>query len=152
MQRNFETILAREGLHQALRFLNARTPYRFTGVYRYDGETLRNLALFDRRSPEEDQGADAPMRETYCAIAQDAGGELVVANGRDDTRFPWMQANAVVSYCGAVIEDGDGEPFGTICHFDLDPCEAIPSEVAVLKDIGGVVLRHWNSTSGMPAR
>ena len=29
------------------------------------------------------------------------------------------------------------------------PGEAIPSEIAVLKDIGGVVLRHLNSTSGV---
>ena len=33
-----------DGVHAALRYLNSRTPHRFTGVYRYDGDVLRNMA------------------------------------------------------------------------------------------------------------
>ena len=50
------------GLHAALALLNARTVHRFTGIYRYDGDTLRNVALFDRFAPDDvEHGADAPM-------------------------------------------------------------------------------------------
>lgn len=57
----------REGVHAALRYLNSRTPHRFTGVYRYDGEMLRNMALFDRFEPDQQRGGDIPMADgTLC--------------------------------------------------------------------------------------
>jgi hypothetical protein len=34
--------LEEDGLHGALALVNGRTPHRFTGVYRYDGEMPRN--------------------------------------------------------------------------------------------------------------
>jgi hypothetical protein len=60
-------VALRDGLHTALRYLNSRTPHRFTGVYRYDGEVLRNMALFDRSAPETQRGIDIPMADAYCA-------------------------------------------------------------------------------------
>lgn len=47
----FEQTLRQRGLHAALGLLNAATPYRLTGVYRFDGDLVRSVALFDRKNP-----------------------------------------------------------------------------------------------------
>ncbi len=120
------------GLHAALGFLNSRTPHRFTGVYQYDDQILRNRALFDRWDPSVTSGPDAPMRETFCALVPASGTSLEVVDGRADKRFPWMSGNAVVCYCGAMIQGPDGTPFGTVCHFDLQPCEAGSTQIPLL--------------------
>lgn len=125
----FEQTLRASGLHAALGVLNARTTHRFTGVYRYDGDWLRNVALFDRWNPRSEGGADAPMRETFCAIVPSQGLALEVVDGSTDARFPWMNENAVVSYCGTLIRSETGDSFGTLCHFDLSRCEAAASQL-----------------------
>ncbi len=124
--------LRTSGLHAALALLNARTVHRFTGVYRYDGDTLRNVALFDRFAPDVERGVDAPMIATYCAIVPSVGASLEVADGRSDSRFPWMQDNSVVYYCGVQICDDAGAPVGTLCHFDLQRCETPSSELPLM--------------------
>jgi hypothetical protein len=126
---DFERTLRSSGLHPALGLLNARTAHRFTGVYRFDGDWLRSVALFDRWNPEGFRGADAPMRETFCAIVPTQGSTLEVVDGATDKRFPWMSENAVVSYCGTLIRSDAGDPFGTLCHFDMSRCEAASSQL-----------------------
>jgi hypothetical protein len=135
----FRDVLGASGLHEALRYLNGRTPYRFTGVYRYDGDTLRNVALFDRWDPEARRGSDAPINETFCAIVRDEGAWLEVEDGPLDERFPWMQDNAVVCYSGALIRGHDGEPFGSLCHFDVNRVQQTSSDVALLQQAGRMI-------------
>lgn len=64
----FTEHLRRHGVHGALQYLNNRTPHRYTGVFRFDDDMLRNEALFDRYQPELTKGEDAPMAATYCAL------------------------------------------------------------------------------------
>lgn len=128
-----ESALRTSGVHGALGVLNRRVPHRFTGIYRFDGDTLRNVALFDRWTPDQPDGADAPMGETFCAIVQKLDQPVQVTDGAQDERFPWMQANPVASYCGAPIRDAEGMAVGTLCHFDLEPCQAIATEVPLLE-------------------
>lgn len=131
---DFERTLSSSGLHAALGLLNARTTHRFTGVYRFDGDWLRNVALFDRWNPQAAGGVDAPMRETFCAILPTQGATLEVVDGSTDGRFPWMSENAVMSYCGALIRAESGDPFGTLCHFDMSRCEAASSQLFPLME------------------
>lgn len=131
--------LAAGGLFAALRTLNQRAPHRFTGVYRYDGDTLRNVALFDRWHPEAERGTDAPMAETFCALVPSQGMSLEVVDGTTDKRFPWMRDNDVVCYCGALLRDEAGTPWGTVCHFDLQPCEAARSILPEMLAVSALV-------------
>lgn len=128
-------LLDSNDIHGVLRKLNSRTSFRFTGLYVFDGDTLRNFALFDRWSPAETKGADAPMSETYCAIAGRLNRGLEVEDGQADDRFPWMQGNPVLSYCGVPIHAPDGQAVGTVCHFDLQSCEAPDTEVELLQGV-----------------
>lgn len=136
----FNELLRTRGAHAALGFLNARTTHRFTGIYRFDGEWLRNLALFDRWNLQVTRGEDAPMRQTFCALVSGQGTSLEVLDGSVDPRFPWMNDNAVVSYCGALIAI-DGVPAGTLCHFDVKRCESASSELPLLAAAGPALYR-----------
>lgn len=73
-------ILADSGLHQVLGFLNARTRYRFTGVYHVEPPLLRNVHLFDRENPTLDcSGAVTPLDETYCSITSSRSAPFATA-------------------------------------------------------------------------
>ncbi|WP_354353170.1 hypothetical protein [Pontibacter aydingkolensis] len=65
---NFKVILESSGVHSALKFLNNRTPHRYTGIYKYDGATLRNIVLYDSYDQELQKGEDTPISATYCSL------------------------------------------------------------------------------------
>ena len=60
----FQNELHQHGMHAALKYLNSRTPHQYSGVFRFDGATLRNEVLYDRYHPELLKGDDAPMITT----------------------------------------------------------------------------------------
>lgn len=138
----FESVLSGEGLHAALAFLNQRTAFRFTGLYRFDGDMLRNVALFDRWHPAQTSGEDAPTAQTFCAIVGDLLRPLEVVDGRTDDRFPWMKQNAVVSYCGVPVFDDRQKAVGTLCHFDLRPCQAAISQLPLMEGAAEMLLPY----------
>lgn len=140
-------ILSRNGLHAALKLLNARTPFRFTGVYRFDGSLLSNVALYDRWATDQPRGGDAPIGETYCAITGKLNDSLVVSDGRRDPRHPWMRGNSVVSYCGVPIRAESGIAIGTLCHFDDKPCQSHGREATFLMCIADA-FRPWVLAAG----
>ena len=120
--RTFARMLDRSGLHAALEWLNARARYRFTGVYRFDGAVLRNVALFDRENPLMHLGNDAVLRETYCGLVAAARAPFETADGRRDPRARLLPAReTVLAYCGVPVMTGDAGCVGTLCHFDPRP-------------------------------
>ena len=127
-------ILSSQGLHEALRFLNSRTAHRFSALYRFDSPTLRNIALFDSDSPDVKKGDDAPMAETYCSIVGQLSRSFTTEDTRRDDRLRIHPArNTVISYCGVLLRDAEGRPFGTLCHFDLVPCEVPIREMPLME-------------------
>jgi hypothetical protein len=128
----FVEALGSGGLSGALAFLNARTPHRFSGVFRFDGDMLRSVALFDKWDPEVQAGEDLPVADAYCAHLRGTGENIEVSDGRRDARVSWMSASPVVSYCGALIQDANHAPWGALCHFDTAPCQAKSSDMPLL--------------------
>jgi PAS domain S-box-containing protein len=127
-------ILSTQGLHDALRFLNSRTPHRFTGLYRFEPPTLRNLALFDSEAPTVTKGDDAPMVATYCSIVgKQERGFTTEDTQRDDRLRTHPARDTVISYCGVLLRDAEGRPFGSLCHFDLVPCEVPIREMPLME-------------------
>ena len=146
--REFRETLERGGLQPALRLLNGRTPHRFTGVFRFDGDMLRNVVLVDKWEPEVVRGADVPLAQAYCAHLHRSGGAVEVRDGAADARFPWMQQSPIVSYCGAVILDDDGGHWGALCHFDMSRCESKKSDLPLLEAAAGLIYRLASAASG----
>jgi hypothetical protein len=128
-----------EGVHAALRYLNSRTPHRFSGLYRYDGEMLRNIALFDRSAPETQRGVDIPMADAYCANVGRDRVPLEFTDAKGDGRFTYLPGSPVVCYSGVLISSRDGEPYGTLCHYDIQRCETRTSDIPLLKAAASLI-------------
>jgi hypothetical protein len=146
----FETVLAHQGAHAALGYLNSRTPHRYTGLFLYRGPTLDCLVLFDRFDPQGeeqrrekerkvDQQAEEegiPLANTYCSLLDDRSqGDLEILDAPVDPRLAVcrMSANTpVVSYCGVLILDRQGRRVGTLCHYDMQRCQERSSDLPLM--------------------
>jgi signal transduction histidine kinase/CheY-like chemotaxis protein len=138
----FERILRAQGVHEALRFLNSRTAYRFTGVYRFDPPTLRSVLLLDADTASVTRGDDAPMEATYCSIVGATERAFTTEDATRDDRLRTHPArDAVLSYTGVLLRGGDGAPFGTLCHFDFVPCDVPVREVALMEAVAPSIMR-----------
>ncbi len=138
---HFARLLQGRGLHAALGYLNARTRYRFTGLYRAEPPLLHNLGLFDRENPEIDgSGAVARLDETYCSITRRTASPFSTDDALQDARLTTHAArHSVLCYCGVPIRLGTGVTWGTLCHFDLRPRLLPADELAVLSSVAPVV-------------
>ena len=47
----FVTLVQQQGVHAALAYLNHRTPHRYTGLFRFEGQVLRSEVLVDGNQP-----------------------------------------------------------------------------------------------------
>ncbi len=114
-------------LYEALRLLNESTPYRFTGIYRFEGGVVKNVALYDRENPACRVGADVPWFDSYCMMTAESGGECEIQHSLDDPRLTCHAARLTVqSYCAVLLRTSGGEPLGTLCHYDVQPRETRP--------------------------
>lgn len=137
----FKAALETSGVHGALGYLNKRTPHRYTGIYRYEGDTLRNLAIYDRYEPAVQKGEDAPMAATYCSLLQKQQA-LEITDAAEDTRVRGIVITPVVSYCGVSVKDAKGNPFGSLCHFDMKRCQQRLSDFPLLEAAAEILYRH----------
>lgn len=142
----FSALLRTEGVHAALQYLNSRTPHRYTGVFRFDGETLRNDALFDRYEPSVQQGEDVPMAVTYCSLVGRQQAPLEILDAATDSRAQEIQT-PVVSYCGVPIRDAQGNPIGTLCHYDMQRCQERTTDLPLLEAAAELLRGSFSSTT-----
>ena len=138
---NFKSLLKNSGLHDALGFLSRRTPHRYTGVYKFDGETLRNLALYDAYDPKLTKGEDTPMAATFCSLVQ-TQKKLEINDAENDKRVNEIIITPVVSYCGVLIRDAEGNPFGTLCHFDMKRCQESFLDFPLLEEAAKFIFEY----------
>ena len=129
-------IIASQGVRQAIKFLNERTRFRFTGVYRVDPPQLCNVELFDRENPELNlSGGVTRLNATYCALTY-ASGPFETDDSRSDHRLTdHASRQSVISYAGVPLRLANGQVWGTLCHFDLRPRLLPHGERAILESV-----------------
>jgi GAF domain-containing protein len=134
---NCAGILSKAGPIAALHFLNARTRFRFTGVYVADPPLLRNVYLYDRENPALNvSGSVARLDETFCAIVLSSGRPFSTADATTDARTATHATRErVLSYYGVPIRGDDGRTWGSLCHFDVRPRLLPPWEMGVLEAV-----------------
>ena len=146
----FEHPLFQQGLFAALQFLNATTPYRFTGVYRFEGDWVRSVALFDRKNPELRLGEDVPWNDSYCRLTAEDGESCRIEAALSDVRLATHAAReAVQSYIAVLLRSADGTPFGTLCHFDVHPQSPDARSIADLECARACVERALQMPPGV---
>jgi GAF domain-containing protein len=136
-----EALLRSSGIHAALAYLNHRTRYRFSGVYRVDPPMLRNVHLYDRENPTLNVSGDInTLRDTYCSIVGVTGSCFETEDASRDPRLSdhyWRET--ILSYIGVPIRLPSGNVCGTLCHFDVRPRLPPRGERAVLEQIAPLI-------------
>ncbi|MFD2786228.1 hypothetical protein [Hymenobacter rubripertinctus] len=142
----FTALLHQQGVHAALGYLNRRTPHRYTGMWRFDGDMLRSEVLFDRKMADVRQGADAPMAATYCSLVGRYEAPVQILDATVDPQALGIET-PVISYCGALIRDGQGQAFGTLCHYDLQRCQERTSDQPLLMAAAQLLYERLHPTT-----
>lgn len=147
------TMIKWDGVQLSLQYMNSLTQHRFTGLFLFDGDRLKNTYIYDRQATMQHPFPVIPANYSYCLIVKETGQPFQVVNAPEDDRLVGHpRRDAVRSYCGAPLRDHKGEIFGTVCNFSLDPCPAEEDEVPLLEAFAAALLeceRHqeigWRS-------
>jgi len=109
-------------VREALMLMNSLTEHRFTALYRFDRETLRNMYFFDRQNPAVESTDAIPVLASYCVYVRDSGRMFETTHAREDERTVGHdKREKLQAYCGVPLVGEDGRSFGSVCHFDFDP-------------------------------
>lgn len=137
-----KVVFAKGGPRAAIAFLNSLTSHRFTSLYRFDGEMLRNAIFYDRENPELDHCEDIPVLASFCVFVRDSGATFKTRDARHDVRLNnHPKQNTIQSYCGVPLLNPQGKMFGTICHFDFKPGHIEDLDVELLEYMATLLLR-----------
>lgn len=61
-------IVERDGVRAGVRYLTSLTVHRFTALYRFDREALRNLYFFDREHPTVESTTTIPVVSSFSSM------------------------------------------------------------------------------------
>lgn len=137
-----KTVISDE-LFRTLRVLNQTTDYRFTGIYLLDGRWVKSVLLFDRECPNVQIGHDILWDESYCRITATDGTACEITNSLTDPRLVTHAARETVQcHCGVLLRSPDGQPLGTLCHFDVRPRETPAGALLTLMALRSLVERR----------
>lgn len=121
-------------VREALGFLNSTTSHRFTALYRFDGNSLRNVYFYDRENPGNPVSEDIPVEASYCVFVRDQKRTWTTENSEEDDRANGhLQQFVVRSYCGVPLVDDHGKVFGSVCHFDFEKLPFTPEAVSLME-------------------
>lgn len=122
------------GIRAVLIYLNGLTEHRFTAMYRFDDERLRNLYFYDRERPAVESCPDIPVLASYCVFVRASRHTFVTPDSVADGRVGGHPKRLEVrSYCGVPLVDEAGRMFGTVCHFDPRPLPISGESVALME-------------------
>lgn len=146
--RHLRAVLRADDLRGAVMFLNSLTTHRFTSLFRFDDDMLRNITFFDREHPEQTSCDDLLVTASYCVFVRDRRATFSIRDARDDERLGDHPKRPVVqSYCGVPLLDDQGRMFGTICHFDVVPRVLTADNVALLEAIAPLLPGYCTSAA-----
>lgn len=137
LSQQFDAKLRSEGLWSAMRWVNAQVPYRFTAIFRFDGDMLRNVYLVDKLNPEITSCADQPIADSYCIYIRRASKTFSVEQALTDVRVAdHPKRQSYQCYYGIPLFDRENRMLGTVCHFDTEPIRVTETVVSTLEVLG----------------
>jgi len=149
--KTFRELLETRGVRAALQFLNSISTHRFTAIFWFEGNTLRNLHLIDRENPKIERCPDLPVLDSYCVYVRNTAKPFVIDDSLHDDRVQGHPKQKVVqSYCGIPLIDENGELFGTICHFDFKPIPFTEEEAFLLDEVAPLLIKAIRETEWHP--
>ena len=135
-------VLASQGVLPGLALLNDRTDYRYTGIYKFDGDVMRAVHVFDRLAEHRTWLRAVPLNRSFCRYVLQQG-EFVTASASQDRRLGSHPYDGLVeSYYGRLLERADGTPYGTFIHFDMEPRLIAARELGFLQEAVPLLVNH----------
>lgn len=129
-------------VRDALALMNSLTEHRFTALYRFDRETLRNRYFYDRSNPAVESTDDIPILASYCVYVRDTNRMFETTHAREDERTAGHEKREKLqAYCGVPLVDEAGRSFGSVCHFDFDPRAISPENLELMEAFAGLLGR-----------
>lgn len=136
----FRATIAADGLWAAMRSLNAMSPYRFTAIFAFDGDLLRNVCLVDREDVNIKSCGDQPITESYCIFIKRSAERFSVEHALRDKRVDGHpKQRSYQCYYGIPLLGRDGKLRGTVCHFDQEVVPVSGDVVMALDDLAPVI-------------
>ena len=119
---HLEFVLKRDGLRSAAHYLNSRVSYRFTTIYRLDDQMFTAVEAVDKLGElDADASDNTPFSESLCRFPV-LQGTFTTSHTAADPRLKGLPyPSEVGSYTGVKMELANGEPYGTLCHYDFVP-------------------------------
>jgi GAF domain-containing protein len=139
----FTAHLSAEGPSAALRYLNEGVPHRYTSVYRFDGELLRNVLLCDKRNQVRPEFLMAvPFGQSFCQfVLKDR--TFSTSDSEHDPRLEGHPSRGVVvSYHSVPVLDDSAQLWGTLSHFDMQSRPLADEEFDLLERAARVLGSH----------
>lgn len=134
-------IVQDQGIRAGLIYLNRLTTHRFSALYRFDGNMLKNLFFHDKENPAQESAPEIPVLASYCVFVRDSGRQFSVENSIIDERVAdHPKKLEIKSYCGVPLLDRFGRMLGTMCHFDVEPNRATsPEDIELMEEMANLV-------------
>lgn len=136
----FDATIKADGLWAAMRWINDRVPYRFTAIFAFDGDMLRNICLVDKQNAGITHCPKQPITDSYCVYIHRSGKRMSVEDALLDKRVDGHpKRSAYQCYYGIPLLGSDGKLLGTVCHFDTAPVRVTDDIVSVLDDLAPLI-------------
>jgi len=136
----FKTTLEAGGLGAAMRCLNDRVPYRYTAIFAFEGEMLRNVCLVDKENPDVTKCSDQPITQSYCMYVHRSRDRFMTEQASADQRVEGHpKRQSVQCYYGIPLFDSAGKMLGTVCHFDSSPVRITEAVAEALDDLAPLI-------------
>jgi len=67
---------------------------------------------------------------------------LEITDAATDPRVKGVIDTPVVSCCGVLIQDWEGNAFGSLCHYDMQRCQERTTDLPLLEAAAALLYRH----------
>jgi hypothetical protein len=138
----FTSALEAGGLNTAMRWLNDRVPYRYTAIFAFEGEMLRNVCLIDKENLNITNCANQPITGSYCMYVHRSRERFNIEQSLLDKRVAeHPKRRNVQCYYGIPLFGSQGQMLGTVCHFDSMPLPVTESVAEALDDLAPLIVK-----------
>jgi hypothetical protein len=93
---------------------------------------LRSEVLVDGNQPLVRRGEDVSLAATCCSMVGQQQAPLEILDVATDPQYSGLVDTPVLSNCGVLIRDAQGQPYGTLCHYDLQRGQERPTDQPLL--------------------
>src|SRR4030088_2297803 len=136
ISKKFKKTLALGGLRAAMRWLNDRVPYRYTAIFAFEGQTLRNVCLIYKEVSNITTCSNQSITESYCMYIHRSGEHFKVEESALDKRVEeHPKRRSIQCYYGIPLFSAEGKMVGTVCDFDKTPVRVSEAVAQAMADV-----------------